>query len=142
MHIVNDQYCYLSAARMKNRDGKPELQIILSFNKFDEAVESYKTHWQIETCFKSLKSSGFNVEDTHLADIQRIERLFAVLTIAFLWAYLVGIFKDQFIKPIRTLNNGRRAFSFFKYGLDTISSILLNPDRQTDIDIFKILSCT
>lgn len=92
--------------------------------------------------FKSLKSSGFNVEDTHLADILRIERLFAVLTIAFLSAYLVGIFKDQFIKPIRTLNNGRKAFSFFKHGLDTISSILLNPDRQTDIDIFKILSCT
>jgi hypothetical protein len=92
--------------------------------------------------FKSLKSSGFNVEDTHLADIQRIERLFAVFTIAFLWAYLVGIFKDQFIKPIRTLNNGRKAFSFFKYGLDTISSTLLNLDRQTDIDIFKILSCT
>lgn len=142
IYIVNDQYCYLSAARMKNRDGKPELQILLSFNKPEEAVESYKTRWQIETCFKSLKSSGFNVEDTHLADIQRIERLFAVLTIAFLWAYLVGIFKDQFIKPIRTLNNGRKAFSFFKYGLDTISSILLNPDRQTDIDIFKILSCT
>lgn len=87
-------------------------------------------------------NSGFNVEDTHLKDNQRIERLFAILTIAFLWAYLVGVFKDQNIRPIRTLNNGRRAFSFFKYGLDAISSILLNLDRQTDIDFFKILSCT
>ena len=133
IYLVNGQYCYLSAARMKNRDGKPELQILLSFNRSEEAVE---------TCFKSLKSSGFNVEDTYLADIDRIERLFAILTIAFLWAYLVGIFKDRFIKPIRTLNNGRKAFSFFKYGLDAIASVLLNIDRQTDIDIFKILSCT
>ena len=142
IYLVNGQYCYLSAARMKNCDGKPELQILLSFNRPEEAVETYKSRWQIETCFKSLKSSGFNVEDTHLADINRIERLFAILTIAFLWAYLVGIFKDRFIKPIRTLNNGRKAFSFFKYGLDTIASVLLNIDRQTDIDIFKILSYT
>lgn len=142
IYLVNGQYCYLSAARMKNRDGKPELQILLSFNRPEEAVETYKSRWQIETCFKSLKSSGFNVEDTHLADIDRIERLFAILTVAFLWAYLVGIFKDRFIKLIRTLNNGRKAFSFFKYGLDTIASVLLNSVRQTDIDVFKILSCT
>lgn len=142
IYLVHGQYCYLSAARMKNRDGKPELQILLSFNRPEEAVKTYKSRWQIETCFKSLKSSGFNVEDTHLADIDRIERLFAILTIAFLWAYLVGIFKDRFIRPIRTLNNGRMAFSFFKYGLDTIASVLLNTYKQTIIDVFKILSCT
>ena len=141
IYLVNGQYCYLSAARMKNRDGKPELQIILSFNKPEEAIDTYKMRWQIETCFKSLKSSGFNVEDTHLADIERIERLFAILTIAFLWAYRVGIIMDL-LKPIRILNNGHKALSFFKYGLDTISSLLLNTDRQPIIKIFEILSCT
>ena len=85
-----------------------------------------------------MKSSGFNVEDTRLADIDRIERLLAILTIAFLWAYLVCIFKDRFIKHIRTLNNGWKAFSFFKNELDTIASALLNTDRTTDIDIFKV----
>ena len=141
VYLVNGQYCYLSAARMKNREGKPELQILLSFNKPEEAVDTYKMRWQIETCFKSLKSSGFNVEDTHLADIDRIERLFAILTIAFLWAYRVGIAMDQ-LKPIRILNNGHKAISFFKYGLDTISSAMLNADRQPLIKIFEILSCT
>jgi hypothetical protein len=28
------------------------------------------------------------------------------------------------------------------YDLDAIASELLNPDKQTNIDIFKILSCT
>ena len=33
------------------QDGKVELQIIVSFNKPEEAVSSYKERWQIETAF-------------------------------------------------------------------------------------------
>ena len=39
---ANGRYCYLSAARIKNREVKPELQILLSFNKPEEAVNTYK----------------------------------------------------------------------------------------------------
>lgn len=88
-----------------------------------------------------LRHTSSHFEDTHLANIHRIERLFAKLTITFLWAYLVGIFKDEHVKPIRLLNNDKRAVSFFKYGLDTIANILLNPYRQTIINIFEVLSC-
>jgi len=101
---------------LKNQDGKVELQIIVSFNRPEEAASSYKERWQIETAFKAMKTSGFNIEDTHLANIDRIERLFAIMTIAFTWAYLVGIYKDENIKAIRILKHGRRAKSFFKYG--------------------------
>ena len=89
-----------------------------------------------------MKTSGFNIEDTHLADIERIERLFAVMTIAFLWAYLVGIYKDSYIKPIRMLSNGRKAKSIFKYGLEEIAEVLQNPLRKRNYSIFLILSCT
>lgn len=68
-------------------------------------------------------------------------RLFAVMTIAFLWAYLVGIYKDVYIKPIRILNNGRRAKSIFKYGLEEIAEVLQNPLRIQKFSIFQILSC-
>jgi len=73
--------CILMALELPHRS-KPE-----------EAVSSYKERWQIETAFKAMKTNGFNIEDTHLADIDRIERLFAVMIIAFTWAYLVGIYK-------------------------------------------------
>jgi len=56
-----------------------------------------------------MKSSGFNIEDTHLTHLDRIERLFAVMIIAFAWAYLVGIYKNLMIKPIRILKHGRKA---------------------------------
>lgn len=80
--------------------------------------------------------------DTRLADIERIERLFAIVTIAFLWAYLVGISRDRLVKKIRILKNGRKAVSFFKYGLDYIAECILNPNHIPKFDIFQILSCT
>ena len=92
--------------------------------------------------FKALKTSGFNIEDTHLQDIERIEKLFALVMITFTCAYILGIYLDENEKPIRILNNGRRAKSFFKYGLTFIASMLLNPNYQSDINIFNFLSCT
>ena len=142
IYIVNGQHVYLSAAMGRNSDGKPELMILVSFNKPDQAVAKYKLRWQIETCFKAMKTSGFNIEDTHLQEIKRIERLFAVMTIAFVWAYIVGVFKDAQVKAIRTLKNGRRAFSYFKYGLDEITCYLLKGKKYSNFDIFKILACT
>jgi hypothetical protein len=142
IYYVNNQLCYLSAARFKNQEGKPELQIIISFNKPQEAISSYKKRWQIETCFRAMKSSGFNIEDTHLTHLDRIERLFAIMTIAFTWAYLVGIYKHTMIKPIRELAHGRKAKTLFKYGLEQIANTLMNPWNRPKFDIFKILSCT
>jgi len=89
-----------------------------------------------------MKTSGFNIEDTHLTEIERIEKLVAIVTIAFTWAYLIGIYLHEKVKPIRILNNGKRAKSFFKYGLTFIATLLLNSEFQSDINIFKFLSCT
>lgn len=142
IYYVNNQLCYLSASKVKNKEGKPEFQIIISFCKPECAQKIYKERWQIETAFRALKTSGFNIEDTHLNDIERIEKLFALVIIAFTWAYLVGIFLHEKNKPIRILNNGRMAKSYFKYGLTFIATTLLNPNNQLNIDIFSFLSCT
>jgi Transposase DDE domain len=142
IYYVNNQLCYLSASKIKNKEGIPELQIIISFRKPEIAQEIYKERWQIETAFRALKTSGFNIEDTHLNDIDRIEKLFALVIIAFTWAYIVGVFLHENIKPIRTLNNGRMAKSYFKYGLTFIASTLSKINFKAKIDIFKFLSCT
>jgi len=124
---------------------KIEIQLIYdttSFNKPEEANQVYRERWQIETAFRALKSSGFNIEDTHLKDAERIEKLFFVVMVAFAWAYIVGVFADENLKPVRILKHGRKAKSFFKYGLEIIATVLLNPLTSVDIDIFKFLSCT
>ena len=72
-----------------------------------------------------MKSSGFNIEDTHLRDIDRIARLTAMVCMALVWAYLVGVHKDMNVKAIRILKHGKRAKSLVKYGLEEIANVHL-----------------
>ncbi|MDR2652348.1 MAG: IS4 family transposase, partial [Prevotellaceae bacterium] len=46
------------------------------------------------------------------------------------------------IKPIKIKKHGNKAKSLFKYGLQVISNILLNPLALNSLNIFKFLSCT
>jgi len=142
IYRVNGQLCYISASKVKNKDGMPELQIIIAFNKPEKAQQIYKDRWQIETAFRGLKSSGFNIAHTHLTDLERIEKLFSIVMLAFAWAYVVGVFANQNIKPIRILKHGKKAKSLLKYGLEIIATVLLNPMATINIEIFKFLSCT
>ena len=141
IYSVNQQRCYLSASKIKH-NGVPELQIVISFNEPENAQKYYKERWQIETAFRALKSSGFNIEDTHLTDLKRIEKLFSIVMVAFAWAYVVGIFVDKNIEKIKILKHGRPAKSTFKYGLEIIANVLMNKFATININIFKFLSCT
>lgn len=144
LYYLGKNLVYLSGTKSFNKDtGKVEFTIIASFNKQDQALVNYKDRWQIETMFKAMKSSGFNLEDTHLTHLDRISKLLAVVAIAFVWAYLAGIDKHLNIKPIKIKKHGRKAYSFFKYGLIRIACALNNSMNNKDLDnCFKLLSCT
>jgi hypothetical protein len=140
--IINDVLCYLSASVIKSKTGQPEYQFLISFKKPENALECYKDRWQIETMFRAMKTSGFNIEKTHLTDVDRVLKLLLIVSIAFTWAYLVGDFLHKDIKPIPIKKHGRKAKSVFKHGLDYIANNLLNTHFKEDINIFKFLSCT
>ena len=135
---VNGQLCYLSGSKLV----KGEYLILVSFNKPEQADSYYKQRWQIEMSFKAMKSSGFDIEKTHLQDIDRIRKLLLLVMIAFVWCYKVGIYLHEHVTPIKTKTHGRKAKSIFKYGLSYVANILLNSQSQDDIGIFKFLSCT
>lgn len=138
---INGQLCYLSGCKLQTKNGKQDFLIIVSFKKPDKAMEYYKDRWQIEMCFKAMKSSGFDIENTHLQDIKRIEKLILLVMMAFVWCYKVGIYLNQ-INPIKVKKHGRMAKSIFKYGLDYIAAVLLNPVNQNNMNLTKFLSCT
>jgi hypothetical protein len=128
---------YVSGMKIKNG----QYLIIVSYNKQQQAMLSYKQRWQIETMFKAFKTKGFNIEDTHLSDIDRIDKLVAVVSIAFTWAYKAGIHAHQNIKPISIKKHKRKAHSFFKYGLKFITNALLVHLDQL-LTFINVLSCT
>ena len=138
---INGQLCYLSASRVLSKQGTPELQIIVSFNKPEEANTLYKERWQIETAFKAMKSSGFNIENTHLTDLERMAKLVSIILVAFVWAYNIGISLDE-INPIRIKKHGRRAQSIFKYGLTHLAKALHSNDLENFKHFCNFLSCT
>ena len=142
LFLHKGQYVYLAGSRIKNSEGIPELQILICFNRPEDGVATYKKRWEIETAFRAMKSSGFNIEDTHLRDRERIARLFAMVCMALVWAYLVGEHKDIYVKPIKILKHGRRAKSLVKYGLEEISNVLFRPTYTPKFDVFEFLSCT
>ena len=142
LFLHRGEYVYLAASRIKNSEGVPELQILICFNRPEDGTITYERRWQIETAFRAMKSSGFNIEDIHLRDTERIARLLAMVCIALVWSYLVGEHKDIKVKPIRILKHGRKAKSLIKYGLEEISSVLFRPTYTPKFDVFKFLSCT
>jgi hypothetical protein len=54
------------------------------------AIDAYADRWQVETLFGCLKSRGFNFEDTHLTDPERLSKLMGLLALAFAWTYKTG----------------------------------------------------
>lgn len=142
LYTVNGEQCYLSATRCKDRNGKPELKVIVSLRNPGKALSRYKKRWQIEACFKAMKTSGFNIEDTHLVHLDRIAKLFGVMMIAYTWAYLVGIHEHDNYTPLRRKTHGRREKSLVKYGLELIANALSNCYCRPNFDYLQKLSCT
>lgn len=142
-HILrmHGELCYLSATKTVV-DGKVEFLILVSFNRPAEALAYYRQRWQVETLFRALKSSGFNIEDTHVTALDRLEKLIMLTMVAFVWCYRIGDYIDAHIKPIKVKKHGRRAVSVFKYGLDYLSECLLSGYNKLAVNIFRFLSCT
>jgi len=97
-------------------------------NIFD-AFELYQNRWSIETMFKAFKSSGFNFEDTHQVNLERLSKMMILLTIAYSWSVKIGEIKNN-ITPIKIKKHARPEFSFFFYGLRAIQTILLKGTKK------------
>ena len=115
------QQVYLSALRLT--DG--ELLIVATDSLMPDPILHYAKRWEIETLFSCLKSRGFNFEDTPITILERIEKLLVLLTIAFCWAYKTGEWRHT-QKAIKIKKHGRKAISYFRYGLDLLRDAALN----------------
>ena len=127
----------------KRADG--ELLILISNEPSPEMIAEYRRRWQIETLFGSLKSRGFDLEETHLRESERLEKLLGLLALAICWSWLAG---DKLCqrKPITVKKHGRRAKSIFRVGLDYLEQVFRRASSfaksKETREFILILSCT
>jgi hypothetical protein len=119
-------------------DGK--YLIVVTFKDPQHAIEDYLQRWGIETLFGCLKTRGFRFESTHMTNPERINKLVALLAIAFSWCHLIGEWRHDH-RPIKIKKHGRKATSLFRYGLDYIREVLFNPYEKSKefVQIIKVL---
>ncbi len=130
---------YVGALRLEDNS----LLTVIAPSYTSTLIDDYGQRWSIETLFGIFKSRGFNLEDTHLIDSERLSRLFALLTIALCWAYRTGQWLST-QRPITIKKHGRKAKSVFRYGFDYLRRILFNLE-QYEVDFYQtlqFLSCT
>jgi hypothetical protein len=96
--------------------------VIASMKVTGDILSQYRLRWLIELFFKSIKSQGFNIEDTHMTDPKKIKLLFALISFATVLAVQAGIIRNHF-KKITIKNHGRPAYSLFTYGLDFLRTL-------------------
>lgn len=139
-NLKPNQYAVLDGKRLVNGlrlhvvgamlpDGK--LLVLVTDENPDQTLENYRKRWGIETLFQCLKKRGFNFEDTRMTFPERIDKLIALLAIAFLWCHITGEWRHE-QRKIKIKKHGRKEISVFRYGLDYIRQILLNFNENQD----------
>ena len=92
--------CFVHITALRLEDGG-FLFIASSGAPQAEAVDAYADRWQVETLFGCLKTRGFNFEDTHLTDPERLAKLMGLLALAFAWTCRTGELLHDGPSPIR-----------------------------------------
>jgi Transposase DDE domain len=110
------------------KDGKKRLiddyLAILTNCPKTNALKEYKKRWTIETFFQSIKERGFDIEQTHLNQADRLKKLFTFVCLAFVMCLSIGVYHHENVKSIPIKNHGYKQNSFFRVGLDKIKRAL------------------
>jgi len=126
--IYGQQLHFAWKAIKKGRDS----HLLVISNRFQgqQALDLYWQRWGIELFFSHLKKRGFNFEDTHLTAAAKVDRLVAVLAVAFTLCHRWGAILDE-KKSTKKKKHGHRAKSLFRRGLESLLGILSAPFEKT-----------
>lgn len=126
---------------------KKDYCIVVSSKDNYKSLEKYQLRWTIENMFGAFKTRGFNFEDTHMKDLEKLRKLIVLVSIVYLWCIMIGLWCDE-TTPIKLTNFGRKRISIFKYGFNFLTAFikkLLDGNIYNDFEfneVNKILSCT
>ena len=115
---------------------KEEYLSVISSLNCPDGFESYKKRWDIERCFKGCKTSGFNMEQTHVKSTERFINFIKCIFIAFAIAMKIGNIGNQ-LKPIKIKKTLKaKSKSTLTYGLEIIKNTYYTQRK----DMFRIIN--
>ena len=106
---VSGVYLYIAARRTTKG-----LLIVVATKKPETMIEDYYKRWAIETLFGCLKSRGFDLESTHMTDLNRMDKLMGILALAFAWCLIAGHWKYGEAKYLPLNKHWRPAKALFR----------------------------
>jgi hypothetical protein len=102
-------------------------------NRFSgkEALQIYRQGWGNERLFGHLKKNGFDLEATHMTGAPKLEILFALTVLAFLFSFAWGC---RFRESTRKMTAAASRKSVFRLGLEDLMSLFdqSNPDPSQE----------
>jgi hypothetical protein len=125
------------AAQTARRDAIAETRIsgACRLIRPHRALASYHQRWTIETLFANLKTKGFNLEDTHITDPEKLSTLLA-LTVTL--CVETGVAEAR-LRPIHIKKHGRRAWSLFALGVGVLRKIIVSAKPAQIIPLLQQL---
>ena len=88
-----------------------------------DTLSTYKKRWGVECTFSSMKTRGSLLERSAMTFADRLERLFGLVTLAWVCCLRVGVWRHA-LQPIAVKAHGRRAVSMVSYGWEDLAQAI------------------
>ena len=114
--MVDGVWANIYAQRLSDGD----LLFLLGTPKPRLLNQLYKKRWRIECFFQNIKRRGFDLESTHLKDLEKLKKLVALVCIAYAMVANIGLSACLKGDGIPVKNHGYKANSFSRKGIDLV----------------------
>ncbi len=135
--IVDDTRCNIYLEKLANDN----YLYLISSKPAENLGTLYRNRWSIEVCFQSFKTRGFNLEDTHLQNPDKLKKLLVFVRLGVFLCVNLGIFLHKKAKEIKVKKRSYKANSFFRQGLNVIRKTLKEKEKTQEQYIINALDC-
>ena len=109
-------YRYIIAKNLKTDPNEPLIYLLTTLPRAQSALDAYRLRWKIETCFKHLKTNGFDLEAMNVKGKAKRNLMMAVVVFLYVIAVQEGYFAIE-----QTKYSKKNYKTFKKSGLTTLS---------------------
>lgn len=118
------------------------IYLVTNMECVEEACHWYRRRFRIETFFSDQKSRGFNLQKSHLASPERIERFLIASCLAYVWMIYLGVVVKKDQEAMRQIHRVDRCdLSLFQLGLRYLEHLLNQEQELPFAFVFPFIKC-